>query len=304
MLTKELGNVEPSAGAHWRDYYALTKPGVVQLLVFTAIVGMFLAVPGMVPLSALIAGSLGIGLAAAAGAVVNQILDQRIDAQMARTRNRPLPQGRIGERDALAFAMGLGLSGLAVLVLFVNVLTAALTFASLIGYAVVYTVYLKRATPQNIVIGGAAGAAPPVLGWTAVTGTVDPHALLLFLIIFTWTPPHFWALAIARRSDYERADIPMLPVTHGVEITKSFVVYYTILLILVTVLPYITGMTGVFYLLGALLLGGGFLYYALQMKFAPREDSPMTTFRYSIAYLMAIFSFLLIDHYMPAVWPA
>jgi protoheme IX farnesyltransferase len=304
MLTKELGNVEQSAGSHWRDYYALTKPGVVQLLVFTAIVGMFLAVPGMVPWSALIAGSLGIGLAAAAGAVVNQILDQRIDAQMARTRNRPLPQGRIGERDALAFAMGLGLSGLAVLVVFVNVLTAALTFASLIGYAVVYTVYLKRATPQNIVIGGAAGAAPPVLGWTAVTGTVDPHALLLFLIIFTWTPPHFWALAIARRSDYERADIPMLPVTHGVEITKSFVVYYTILLILVTVLPYLTGMTGVFYLLGALLLGGGFLYYALQLKYAPREDSPMTTFRYSISYLMALFSFLLIDHYMPAVWPA
>jgi heme o synthase len=277
---------------------------VVQLLVFTAVVGMFLAVPGMVPLTALIAGSLGIGLAAAAGAVVNQILDQRIDAQMARTRNRPLPQGRIGERDALAFAMGLGLSGLAVLVVFVNVLTAALTFASLIGYAVVYTVYLKRATPQNIVIGGAAGAAPPVLGWTAVTGTVDPHALLLFLIIFTWTPPHFWALAIARRSDYERADIPMLPVTHGVEITKSFVVYYTILLILVTVLPYLTGMTGVFYLLGALLLGGGFLYYALQLKYAPREDSPMTTFRYSISYLMALFSFLLIDHYLPAVWPA
>jgi len=304
MLTKELGNVESSQGAHWRDYYALTKPGVVQLLVFTAVVGMFLAVPGMVPWSALIAGSLGIGLAAAAGAVVNQILDQRIDAQMARTRNRPLPQGRISERDALAFAMGLGLGGLAVLVLFVNVLTAALTFASLIGYAVVYTVYLKRATPQNIVIGGAAGAAPPVLGWTAVTGTVDPHALLLFLIIFTWTPPHFWALAIARRSDYERADIPMLPVTHGVELTKSFVVYYTILLILVTVLPYITGMTGSFYLLGALLLGGGFLYYALQLKYAPREDSPMATFRYSIAYLMALFSFLLIDHYIPAVWPA
>jgi protoheme IX farnesyltransferase len=304
MLTKELGNVDESAGAHWRDYYTLTKPGVVQLLVFTAVVGMFLAVPGMVPWSALIAGSLGIGLAAAAGAVVNQILDQRIDAQMARTRNRPLPQGRIGERDALAFAMALGLAGLAVLVLFVNVLTAALTFASLIGYAVVYTVYLKRATPQNIVIGGAAGAAPPVLGWTAVTGTVDPHALLLFLIIFTWTPPHFWALAIARRSDYERAEIPMLPVTHGVDVTKSFIVYYTILLVLVTVLPYITGMTGPFYLLGALLLGGGFLYYALQLKFKPREDLPMATFRYSIAYLMALFSFLLIDHYLPAVWPA
>jgi len=304
MLTKELGNVDDSAGAHWRDYYALTKPGVVQLLVFTAIVGMFLAVPGMVPWTALIAGSLGIGLAAAAGAVVNQILDQRIDAQMARTRNRPLPQGRISERDALAFAMGLGLAGLAVLVVFVNVLTAALTFASLVGYAVVYTVYLKRATPQNIVIGGAAGAAPPVLGWTAVTGTVDPHALLLFLIIFTWTPPHFWALAIARRSDYERADIPMLPVTHGVDLTKSFIVYYTVLLILVTVLPYLTGMTGLLYLFGALLLGGGFFYYALKLKFAPFEDSPMATFRYSIWYLMALFSFLLIDHYIPAFWPA
>jgi len=304
MLTKELGNVEPSAGAHWRDYYTLTKPGVVQLLVFTAVVGMFLATPGMVPWDVLIAASFGIGLAAAAGAVINQILDQRIDAQMARTRNRPLPQGRISERDALTFAMGLGLSGLLVLVLFVNVLTAALTFLSLIGYAVVYTVYLKRATPQNIVIGGAAGAAPPVLGWTAVTGSVDPHALLLFLIIFTWTPPHFWALAIARRADYERADIPMLPVTHGIEITKSFVVYYTILLILVTVLPYITGMTGLFYAFGALLLGGGFLYYAVQLKFAPRQDSPMTTFRYSIAYLMALFTFLLIDHYIPAVWPA
>jgi protoheme IX farnesyltransferase len=304
MLTKELGNVDAGAGAHWRDYYTLTKPGVVQLLVFTAVVGMFLATPGMVPWDALIAGSLGIGLAAAAGAVVNQILDQRIDAQMARTRNRPLPQGRVSERDALAFAMTLGLGGLLVLVLFVNALTAALTFLSLIGYAVVYTVYLKRATPQNIVIGGAAGAAPPVLGWAAVTNSVDPHALLLFLIIFTWTPPHFWALAIARRLDYERADIPMLPVTHGEELTKSFVVYYTILLILVTVLPYITGMTGPLYLLGALLLGGGFLYYALKLKFWPSQDSPMATFRYSISYLMALFSFLLIDHYIPAFWPA
>jgi protoheme IX farnesyltransferase len=304
MLTKELGNVDAGAGAHWRDYYTLTKPGVVQLLVFTAVVGMFLATPGMVPWDALIAGSLGIGLAAAAAAVVNQILDRRIDAQMARTRNRPLPQGRVGERDALAFAMSLALGGLLVLVLFVNALTAALTFLSLIGYAVVYTVYLKRATPQNIVIGGAAGAAPPALGWAAVTNSVDPHALLLFLIIFTWTPPHFWALAIARRLDYERADIPMLPVTHGEELTKSFVVYYTILLILVTVLPYITGMTGPLYLLGALLLGGGFLYYALKLKFWPSEDSPMATFRYSIAYLMALFSFLLIDHYIPAFWPA
>jgi protoheme IX farnesyltransferase len=304
MLTKDLGNLSARYGASWRDYYTLTKPGVVQLLVFTAIVGMFLAAPGFVPWTLLIAASVGIGLAAAAGAVINQVLDQRIDAQMARTRSRPLPQGRVGERDALAFALALGLAGLIVLVVFVNPLTAALTFLSLIGYAIVYTVYLKRATPQNIVIGGAAGAAPPVLGWTAVTNTVDPHALLLFLIIFTWTPPHFWALAIARRSDYERADIPMLPVTHGEELTKTFVVHYTILLILVTVLPYLTGMTGLFYLLGALALGGGFLYYALVLKFAPRVDSPMTTFRYSIAYLMALFSFLLVDHYLPAIWPA
>jgi heme o synthase len=197
----------------------------------------------------------------------------------------------------------LGLAGLAVLVLFVNALTAALTFASLIGYAVIYTVFLKRATPQNIVIGGAAGAAPPVLGWTAVTNEVDGYALLLFLIIFTWTPPHFWALAVARRSDYERAEIPMLPVTHGEQLTKSFIIYYTILLLVITVLPYITGMSGMLYLLGALLLGAGFLYYAVQMKVAPQQDSPMTTFRYSITYLMALFSFLLIDHYIPAIWP-
>ena len=302
MLTKELGNVSAAASG-WRDYYALTKPGVVQLLVFTAIVGMFLATPGMVPWDALIFGSLGIGLAAAAGAVVNQVLDQRIDAQMARTRNRPLPTGRINERDALAFALCLALAGIAVLTLFVNALTAALTFLSMIGYAVVYTVYLKRATPQNIVIGGAAGAAPPVLGWTAVTNEVDGYALLLFLIIFTWTPPHFWALAVARRSDYERAGIPMLPVTHGEPLTKSFIIYYTILLLLVTVMPYITGMSGTFYLLGALLLGAGFMYYALQLKFAPRQDSPMTTFHYSITYLMALFSFLLIDHYIPVIWP-
>jgi protoheme IX farnesyltransferase len=304
MLTKELGNVSAGAAPHWRDYYQLTKPGVVQLLVFTAVVGMFLAAPGMVPWDVLVAGSVGIGLAAAAGAVVNQVLDQRIDAQMARTRNRPMPQGRVSERDALAFALALGLGGLAVLVLFVNALTAALTFLSLIGYAVIYTVYLKRATPQNIVIGGAAGAAPPVLGWTAVHNEVDGYALLLFLIIFTWTPPHFWALAVARRLDYERAEIPMLPVTHGEALTKSFVVYYTILLLVVTVLPYITGMTGLLYLMGALLLGGGFLFYALQLKFAPRQDSAMTTFRYSIMYLMALFSFLLVDHYMPALWPA
>jgi len=275
----------------------------VQLLVFTAIVGMFLATPGMVPLDALIFGSLGIGLAAAAGAAVNHILDQRLDAQMARTRNRPLPTGRLQEKDALAFALGLALAGLGILALLVNALTAVLTFVSLIGYAVIYTVYLKRATPQNIVIGGAAGAAPPVLGWTAVTGHADPHALLLFLIIFTWTPPHFWALAVARKADYERAEIPMLPVTHGEAVTKSFVVYYTILLLLVTLLPYLTGMSGPLYLFGAVLLGGGFLYYALRLKLTAGTTWAMPTFGYSIGYLMALFTFLLVDHYVPAVWP-
>ncbi len=214
-----------------------------------------------------------------------------------------MPTGRLQERDALAFAMCLGLAGLAILALLVNALTAALTFFSLIGYAVVYTVYLKRATPQNIVIGGAAGAAPPMLGWVAVTNHVDPYALLLFLIIFTWTPPHFWALAIARKADYERAEIPMLPVTHGIDLTKSFIVYYTILLLIVTVLPYLTGMSGVLYLFGALLLGGGFLYYALKLKADSKNALAMPTFGYSISYLMALFSFLLVDHYLPALWP-
>lgn len=304
MLTDEFGNTETLPRASWRDYYALTKPRVVQLLVFTAIVGMFLATPGMVPWDALVFGSLGIGLAAASGAAVNHVLDQRLDAEMTRTRNRPLPSGRVSERDALGFAIGLGLLGLAVLVMLVNPLTAALTFASLIGYAVVYTVYLKRATPQNIVIGGAAGAAPPVLGWAAVQNDVSGYALLLFLIIFTWTPPHFWALAVARRSDYEKAEIPMLPVTHGEELTKSFIVYYTILLFIVTLLPYLTGMSGLLYLLAAVMLGAGFLYYALRLKFAPSADTPMRTFAYSISYLMALFLFLLIDHYIPALWPA
>jgi protoheme IX farnesyltransferase len=303
MLTRELGKADAAPLARWRDYYVLTKPGVVQLLVFTAVVGMFLAAPGMVPWDALIFGSLGIGLAAASGAVVNHVLDQRLDAQMARTRNRPLPSGRVHDRDALAFALALSLAGLAVLVLLVNALTAVLTFFSLIGYAVVYTVFLKRATPQNIVIGGAAGAAPPVLGWAAVTNEVSAYALLLFLIIFTWTPPHFWALAIARRKDYERAEIPMLPVTHGEELTKSFVVYYTILLLIVSLLPYLTGMSGVLYLLGALLLGGGFLFYALKLKLAPGTAIAMPTFAYSITYLMALFTFLLVDHYVPAFWP-
>ena len=303
MLTKELDTINEPMLARWRDYYALTKPGVVKLLVFTAIVGMFLAAPGMVPWETLLFASLGIGLSAASGAAVNHVLDQRLDAKMARTRDRPLPMGRISEKDALAFAISLGVVGIAILVLLVNPLTAALTFMSLIGYAVVYTVYLKRATPQNIVIGGAAGASPPVLGWTAVTNEVSGYALLLFLIIFTWTPPHFWALAVARKDDYAKAGVPMLPVTHGPEVTKSFVLYYSILLLIVSLLPYLTGMAGVLYLFGAVLLGAGFIYYAIQLKYGHDESVAMKTFAYSISYLMALFSFLLVDHYIPSLWP-
>jgi len=303
MLTKELDRPAEPVLARWRDYYSLTKPGVVQLLVFTSIVGMFLATPGMVPWDILLFASVGIGLSAASGAAVNHVLDQRIDAQMLRTRDRPLPTGRIDEKDALAFAISLGLVGIAILALLVNALTATLTFLSLIGYAVVYTVYLKRATPQNIVIGGAAGATPPILGWAAVTNDVSGYALLLFLIIFTWTPPHFWALAVARKNDYERAGVPMLPVTHGLEVTKSFVLGYTILLLLVSLLPYLTGMAGVLYMFGALLLGTGFLYYAVRLKYGTDESVAMKTFAYSISYLMALFSFLLVDHYIPAFWP-
>ena len=303
MLTKEFDTINEPVTARWRDYYSLTKPRVVQLLVFTAIVGMFLAAPGMVPWDILLFGSLGIGFSAASGAAVNHVLDQRLDAEMVRTRDRPLPAGRINEKDALTFAICLGFVGIAVLVLLVNLLTAMLTFLSLIGYAVVYTVYLKRAAPQNIVIGGAAGASPPVLGWTAVTNDVTGYALLLFLIIFTWTPPHFWALAVARRDDYAKAGVPMLPVTHGLEVTKSFVLYYTILLLLVSLLPYLTGVAGVLYFFGALLLGVGFIYYAILLKYGRAENIAMRTFAYSISYLIALFTFLLADHYIPTFWP-
>jgi len=303
MVTRELDKNRNSAFAVFRDYYVLTKPGVVQLLVFTAIVGMFLASPRMAPLGILIFGSIGIGLAAASGAVVNHILDIRLDAKMVRTKSRPMPSGRIKERDAIAFAVLLGLIGISVLVFFVNALTAFLTFVSLIGYAIIYTVYLKRATPQNIVIGGAAGAAPPLLGWTAVTDQVESFALILFLIIFTWTPPHFWALALARKEDYTRAGIPMLPVTHGSKLTKSFILYYTILLLIVSLLPFLTGNSGFLYLCGASFLGGGFLYYALKLKFAETNGDSMKTFSYSISYLMALFTFLLLDHYIPVFWP-
>ena len=285
----------------WRDYLELCKPKVVALIVFTAIVGMILAVPGMVPWQPLVFGTIGIALASGSAAAINHVVDQRIDAIMARTKNRPLPTGHMDNKRALTFALVIGAIAMVILIVFVNWLTAVLTFASLIGYAVVYTMYLKRATPQNIVIGGAAGAAPPVLGWTAVTNSIDPHSLLLFLIIFAWTPPHFWALAIHRHKEYAKVDIPMLPVTHGLEFTRLQILLYTIILIIVTILPFVTLMSGEFYLAGALALGFGFLYYSIAVHKAEDEKMPIKTFGYSIFYLMALFAFLLVDHYIPLI---
>lgn len=285
----------------WRDYLALCKPKIVSLIVFTAVVGMFLSTPGMVPWQPLIFGTLGIGMAAASAAAINHVVDHKIDSIMARTMRRPLPRGNVSIQGAILFAFLLGALSMVILTLFVNTLTAMLTVISLIGYGFIYSMYLKRATPQNIVIGGAAGAAPPVLGWTAVTGTLDPHSLLLFLIIFAWTPPHFWALAIHRRNDYASVDIPMLPVTHGVPFTRLHILLYTIVLCIVTVLPYITYMSGLLYLCGVVLLDGGFLYYAIRMQTDHNDRLPMKTFAYSITYLMALFALLLVDHYVPAV---
>ena len=279
-------------------YFELTKPRVVALIVFTAVIGMFLAVPGLPPWRPVLFGSLGIWLAASSAAAINHLLDQRIDALMVRTAHRPLPTGGLNSRQVLVFAVVLGALSMILLVWQVNVLTAWLTFASLIGYAIVYTGYLKRATPQNIVIGGAAGAAPPVLGWAAISNTVDPHALLLFLIIFIWTPPHFWALAIFRREDYARALIPMLPVIYGVTYTRWQILFYTILLFIATLLPWITGMSGLFYLGGAVVLGAVFLYYAIRLMDPPDELFAMEVFKYSIWYLMALFAFLLLDHWL------
>ncbi len=282
----------------WRDYYELTKPRVVMLIVFTAIVGMFLAVPGWPGAGPMFFGTLGISLAASGAAVFNHILDARVDIHMLRTRGRPLPQGRISEAKALLFASGLCAVSMLVLWFLVNPLTAFLTFLSLIGYAVVYTVFLKRATPQNIVIGGAAGAAPPVLGWAAITNDVNSSALLLFLIIFVWTPPHFWALAIARKDEYAKVGIPMLPVTHGEDFTRLNILLYTILLAAITIVPYLTGMSGLIYLAAALVLDAMFLWHAVQMRRYPDDvDRAMQTFRFSITYLGFLFAALLIDHY-------
>ncbi|HEY6923894.1 MAG TPA: heme o synthase [Steroidobacteraceae bacterium] len=283
----------------WRRYLELTKPKVVALIVFTAIVGTLLASPGLPPLEALVWGNLGIALASGCAATINHVLDRRIDEQMARTQSRPLPTGKLTERKALIFAAVLGVTAMAILAFLVNLLTAVLTFVSLIGYAVIYTVWLKRATSQNIVIGGAAGAAPPVLGWAAVTNTIDPNALLLFLIIFIWTPPHFWALAIARRDEYARAGIPMLPVTHGLAYTRLHVLLYTVLLFVVTLMPFLTHMSGLLYLAVALVLNVIFLYYALALKITARQELPMRVFKFSVTYLMWLFAALLADHYLP-----
>ena len=286
-----------SSSQSWRDYLELCKPRVVALIVFTAAVGMLLSTPGQIPLGVFIFGLTGIGLAAAAAAAINHVADDRIDALMSRTKARPLPTGSVKRKDALVFALVLATVSMTLLVWQVNRLTAVLTFASLIGYAVIYTMYLKRATPQNIVIGGAAGAAPPVLGWTAVTGTVDPHALLLFLIIFAWTPPHFWALAIYKRDDYAKTGVPMLPVTHGVDFTRWQIVAYTVLMIISTVLPYATFMCGEIYLGGVMALNGLFVYYVWRMMQSKDDNEAFRLFKYSITYLMGVFLVIFIDRY-------
>ena len=282
----------------WKNYYTLCKPNVVAEMLFTAVVGMLLAVPGMPPLEPFIYGTLGIALAASSAAAVNHFIDRKADAQMTRTEKRPLPTGELTTTNVISFALVLGVSSMLILILLVNMLTAILTFVSLFGYAIIYTLYLKRATPQNIVIGGIFGATPPLLGWCAMTNEIHPYALLLALIIFVWTPPHFWALAIARREEYAKANIPMLPVTHGPEFTRLQILLYTILLMCVTLLPYLTGMSGLIYLVSAMLLGLAFIYYALLMMRKKDNKTAMKTFVYSIVYITLLFAALLIDHYL------
>ena len=284
--------------ASWRDYYEMCKPRVVFLMVLTSVVGMFLAVPGMVPISTLVLGNLGIALVAAAGAVCNHLIDRNIDLKMKRTHNRPLPQGRVGPKQTIIFASAIGLSGMSILLLWINPLCAWLTLASFVGYAFIYTGYLKHATPQNIVIGGLAGAMPPLLGWSAVTGTIDPGAVILVIIIFAWTPPHFWALAIHRKDEYEKSGVPMLPVTHGEQVTKLHIIFYTGFLIVVSSMPYFIGMSGSFYLTVAMLLGAGFQFFSWMLLMKPGPRTAMNTFRYSIVYLALLFVALLMDHYL------
>lgn len=282
------------------DYLKLCKLKVVALIMLTAIVGMFMSVPHLPPLDLVLFASIGIAMASSSAAVFNHVVDQRIDTIMSRTKKRPMPEGKVNTKQAITFGVIVGVLGIGILLVLVNPLTAILTFFALIGYAVIYTMYLKRATPQNIVIGGAAGAAPPILGWTAITNSVDVGALLLFLIVFIWTPPHFWALAIHRHEEYAKVDVPMLPVTHGIPFTRLQILLYTIILVIVTIVPYLIGMCGLVYLAGAIVLGSGFLYYAIQMLRRPENSKlPMKTFGYSINYLMALFVILLVDHYFP-----
>ena len=290
---------EPIQPVNWRDYLELTKPVVVALMLVTALVGMVLAAsPGLPPLVPVLYGMVGIALCAGSAAAVNHLVDQRIDRRMSRTHNRPLAQGRVSTVQAALFALALGLAGMAVLYVLVNPLTAWLTLASSMGYAFIYTLYLKRATPQNIVIGGLAGAAPPLLGWTAIANSIDPLPLLLVLIIFVWTPPHFWALAIYRRDDYASVEIPMLPVTHGIEYTKLQILLYTVLLLVVSLLPFAIGALGWLYLLGAVLLGLGFLYQAAVLMWADKPQAPMATFRFSCIYLLALYMVMLLDSFL------
>ncbi|QDP02603.1 heme o synthase [Thalassotalea sp. PS06] len=282
----------------WREYYEITKPRVVALLVLTALVGMCMAIPGAIPWQIMLPSIAGIWLLSSASAAINHIVDQQIDAKMARTSNRPLPNGRITTTKAIVFATALSLIGFVLLYALVNPLTAWLTLSGLVGYSVIYTMYLKRATPQNITIGGLAGAIPPLLGWTSVTNEIHPHALLLVLLVFTWTPPHFWALAIHRRDDYAKVNIPMLPVTHGINFTKTQILLYTVLLFIVGLIPYLVEMSNWLYLIGAVALNAIFLAYAWKLKFNAEKDTAMQTFRFSIIHLMLLFVILLADHYL------
>lgn len=298
VITAEQQNSQLNLWSTCQDYYELTKPKVVLLLLLTALVGMCLASDSWISWKTLIAGLTGIGFLSSAAAVVNHVVDREIDGKMARTFNRPVAKGKVSPQKALIFATLLTVVGYVILELWVNRLTAVLTLAGLLGYAVVYTMYLKRATPQNIVIGGLAGAIPPLLGWTAVTGEIHAHPLLLVLIVFIWTPPHFWALAIHREKDYAKAKIPMLPVTHGIDFTKTSILLYTVLLCVVCLLPYLIGMSGLIYLVGSTLLNAIFLYYAWKLKFTATEQTAMQTFKFSIIHLMVLFVVLLVDHYM------
>ena len=291
-------DVTTQSTANWRDYYEMCKPRVVMLMILTSLVGMLLAAPGLVPIDILILGNLGIALVAGSGAVVNHLIDRKIDVVMKRTHNRPIPQGRVDPFQAGIFAAVIGLAGMAIMMIWVNPLSAWLTLASFVGYAFIYTGYLKHATPQNIVIGGLAGAMPPLLGWSAVTGTIEADAVVLVLIIFAWTPPHFWALAIHRKEEYAKSGIPMLPVTHGERVTKIHILVYTAILVLISVFPSLIGNSSLFYLAAAVALGAGFLHWSVKLMHRPEPSTAMDTFRYSIVYLALLFIALVVDHYL------